>query len=142
MRRFSGSSNSQVSYTNGRDGECGTTFTGQYSNVSDFGLMYYNARFYDPLLSRFTSADTLIPEPGNPQSWDRYSYVNNSPLMYTDPSGHQAWDGCSGENGGCAGGSNYKDYVFNYLHTDQERQENQEDLEKAVSIMKEVLAED
>ena len=64
------------------------TFTGQYSNVSDFGLMYYNARFYDPLLSRFSSADTLIPKPGNPQSWDRYSYVNNSPLMYTDPSGH------------------------------------------------------
>lgn len=59
--------------------------------------------------------------------------------MYTDPSGHQAWDGCSGENGGCAGGSNYKDYVYNYLHTDQERQENQEDLEKAVDTVTTVI---
>lgn len=41
------------------------TYTGQYSNVNDFGLMYYNARFYDPLLSRFTSADTIIPQPGS-----------------------------------------------------------------------------
>ena len=66
------------------------TYTGQYSNMSDFGLMYYNARWYDPALGRFTSADTLIPEPGNPQSWDRYAYVENNPLRYTDPSGHYA----------------------------------------------------
>ena len=64
------------------------TDTGQHSNMSDFGLMYYNARYYDPALGRFTSADTLIPEPGNPQSWDRYAYVENNPLRYTDPSGH------------------------------------------------------
>ncbi len=66
------------------------TFTGQYSNVSDFGLMYYGARWYDVSLGRFAQADTIIPQPGNPQSWDRYAYTLNSPLMYTDPSGHQA----------------------------------------------------
>ena len=65
------------------------TYTGQYSNVGDFGLMFYNARWYDPLLSRFTSADSIVPQPGNPQAWDRYSYVQNSPINYTDPSGHR-----------------------------------------------------
>jgi len=40
-------------------------------------------------------ADTLVPEPGNPQALNRYAYVNNNPLKYTDPSGHwleTAWD--------------------------------------------------
>ena len=64
------------------------TYTGQYSNVGDFGLMYYNARYCDPLLSRFSSADSIIPQPGNPQSWDRYSYVYNNPVNATDPTGH------------------------------------------------------
>jgi len=64
------------------------TYTGQYSNTSDFGLMYYNARWYDPLLSRFSSADPIVPQPGNPASFDRYSYVNNNPIRNIDPSGH------------------------------------------------------
>ena len=68
------------------------TFTGQYSNVSDFGLMYYGARWYDVSLGRFASADTIIPGAGNPQSWDRYSYTLNNPVKYTDPSGHGACD--------------------------------------------------
>jgi hypothetical protein len=40
-------------------------------------------------------ADTLVPEPGNPQALNRYAYVYNNPLKYTDPSGHwleTAWD--------------------------------------------------
>ncbi len=32
-------------------------------------------------------ADTIIPDPGNPIGWDRYAYVNNSPIRYADPSG-------------------------------------------------------
>jgi hypothetical protein len=35
--------------------------------------MDYNARYYDAKLARFISADTLVPEPGNPQSLNRYS---------------------------------------------------------------------
>lgn len=54
-----------------------------------FGLMFYNARFYDPALGRFTSADTIIP--GGVQGLDRYAYVNNSPINYVDPSGHDPW---------------------------------------------------
>ena len=35
-------------------------YTGQYSYTADFGLMYYNARWYDPTLGRFAQADTII----------------------------------------------------------------------------------
>ncbi|MEW5938177.1 MAG: hypothetical protein AB1750_00830, partial [Chloroflexota bacterium] len=45
------------------------TFTGQYSYMDDpstqgvegFGLMFYNSRFYDPQVGRFTQADTIVP---------------------------------------------------------------------------------
>jgi hypothetical protein len=33
-------------------------------------------------------ADSIVPEPGNPQSWNRYAYVLNNSLRYKDPSGH------------------------------------------------------
>ena len=33
-------------------------------------------------------ADTIVPEPSNPQSLNRYAYVYNSPLRYADPTGH------------------------------------------------------
>ncbi len=39
-------------------------------------------------LNHFTQPDSIIPQPGNPQSLNRYSYVLNSPLKFTDPTGH------------------------------------------------------
>jgi hypothetical protein len=54
-------------------------------------LYDYRARFYDPTLGRFLQPDPLVPEPGNPQALNRYAYVYNNPLRYTDPSGHFAW---------------------------------------------------
>ncbi|MDH7475811.1 MAG: RHS repeat-associated core domain-containing protein, partial [Anaerolineae bacterium] len=62
-------------------------FTGQRWEAS-LGLMHYGARFYSPWLGRFVQADTVVPEPGNPQDLNRYAYVRNNPLRYTDPSGH------------------------------------------------------
>ena len=47
-----------------------------------------NARYYDPELGRFIQADTEIPDLSNPQSYNRYAYVLNDPLRYTDPTGH------------------------------------------------------
>jgi hypothetical protein len=44
--------------------------------------------YYDPELGRFIQPDTVIPDLGNPQSYNRYSYVMNNPLRYNDPSGH------------------------------------------------------
>ncbi len=55
---------------------------------SETGLYYYGARCYDPVLGKFTTADSIVPDPTNPQSLNRYSYVLNNPLKYTDPSGH------------------------------------------------------
>ena len=69
-------------------------FTGQRWEGA-LGLYDYRARFYDPALGRFLQPDSLVPEPGNPQALNRYAYVNNNPLKYTDPSGHwleTAWD--------------------------------------------------
>jgi RHS repeat-associated protein len=62
-------------------------FTGQRQE-SGLGLYFYNARWYDPALGRFIQADTIVPSPADPQSWNRYSYALNNPLTYTDPSGH------------------------------------------------------
>jgi RHS repeat-associated protein len=55
------------------------------------GLYYYNARYYDPELGRFIQPDTMVPDAGDPQTLNRYSYVNNNPLKYADPSGHFAF---------------------------------------------------
>jgi RHS repeat-associated protein len=52
------------------------------------GLYYYNARWVDPALGRFLSADTLIPQPGNVLAWDRYAYSYGNPVKYIDPDGH------------------------------------------------------
>jgi RHS repeat-associated protein len=60
-------------------------FTGQ--RLDDTGLYYYGARYYDATIGRFISADTVVPYPGNPQSFNRYSYCLNNPLKYVDPSG-------------------------------------------------------
>ena len=63
-------------------------FTGQRHDATT-GLYYYHARYYDPTLGRFIQPDTLIPDPTNPQALNRYSYVQNNPVTYTDPSGHR-----------------------------------------------------
>ncbi len=64
-------------------------YTGQYSYASDFGLLFYNARWYDPSLGRFNQPDTIIPEQSQGvQAWDRYAYTNNNPVKYTDSTGH------------------------------------------------------
>ena len=47
-----------------------------------------NGRVYDPELGRFLSADPHIQNPYSSQSYNRYSYVQNNPLKYTDPSGY------------------------------------------------------
>ncbi len=71
------------------------TYTGQYSYAGsgEFGLMFYNARWYDGALGRFVQADSIVPGAFTPMAYDRYAYVLNSPLNYTDPSGHGACDG-------------------------------------------------
>ena len=76
-------------------------FTGQ-QNVASIGLYFYNARFYDAALGRFVQADTIIPSPGLSVAWDRYAYVANNPIKYTDPSGHLACNAPNVADGDCS----------------------------------------
>ncbi len=62
-------------------------YTGQEEDP-ETGLYYYGARYYDPIIGRFISADTIVPNFADPQSLNRYSYVENNPLRYIDPTGH------------------------------------------------------
>jgi RHS repeat-associated protein len=65
-------------------------FTGQREEAS-LGIYYFNARWMDPSLGRFTSPDTIVPtSTQGTQAWDRYAFVNNNPVRYNDPTGHVA----------------------------------------------------
>jgi RHS repeat-associated protein len=66
-------------------------YTGQVLDDAT-GLYYYNARYYDPQLGRFTQPDDTIPDFSDPQSYNRYAYCVNNPLRFTDPSGHDSGD--------------------------------------------------
>ncbi len=72
-----------------RSGGVGQTtinYTGQ--KLDGTGLLYYHARMYDPGLAKFVNADSIVPGAGDPQSFNRYSYVRNNPLGKVDPTGH------------------------------------------------------
>jgi RHS repeat-associated protein len=62
-------------------------YTG-HEHLDKFGLINMNGRIYDPQLGRFLSPDPFVTSPENPQNYNRYSYVLNNPLKYTDPSGY------------------------------------------------------
>ncbi|WP_025743069.1 RHS repeat-associated core domain-containing protein [Aquimarina pacifica] len=64
-------------------------YTG-HEHFFDVGLIHMNGRMYDPNLGRFLSPDNYIQNPYDTQNYNRYSYVLNNPLKYTDPSGELA----------------------------------------------------
>ncbi|PKA16775.1 hypothetical protein CH363_05060 [Leptospira haakeii] len=49
---------------------------------------FYNARYYDPQIARFTSADSVIDGSEDTQGWNKYTYTKNNPIKYKDPTGH------------------------------------------------------
>ncbi len=57
-------------------------FTGQRWDPGT-SLYFYGARWYDPLIGRFLQADTLVPQPGNPQALNRYAYAANNPVTHS-----------------------------------------------------------
>lgn len=62
-------------------------FTG-HQGTDPSGLVYMGARFYLPAYHRFASPDPGSDQsPSRTQSWNRYSYVRNSPVGTTDPTG-------------------------------------------------------
>lgn len=56
-----------------------------------------NARLYDPSIGKFMAADSIIPDAFDGQSYNRYAYVTNNPLSFTDVTGHyNCGEGCEG----------------------------------------------
>ena len=63
-------------------------FTG-HQHDAELGLVNMRGRMYDPRLGRFITADPFATEPLNPQGLNRYAYVQNNPVNFTDPSGFE-----------------------------------------------------
>jgi RHS repeat-associated protein len=61
-------------------------YTGQKLDAT--GLLFYNARYYDPNIAKFTSPDNIVPKIQAPPSLNRYTYVDNNPVKFNDPTGH------------------------------------------------------
>ena len=61
-------------------------FTG-HEHLQTVGLIHMNGRLYDPALHRFLQPDNYVQDPFNTQNFNRYGYVLNNPLLYTDPTG-------------------------------------------------------
>jgi len=59
-------------------------YTG-HEHLDEHGLIHMNGRVYDPRLARFLQSDPFIEDTG---TLNRYTYVHNNPLYYTDPSGY------------------------------------------------------
>jgi RHS repeat-associated protein len=63
-------------------------------NAEDYdyntGLQYLRARYYQPQNGNFITQDTYLGRIIEPISMNRYTYVNNNPVNYIDPSGHTA----------------------------------------------------
>ncbi len=75
----------ETRYSNGQT-PTSFRYTGQREEA-EVGLYFYGARWYDPYLNRWIQPDSIVPDPYNPQDFDRYSYVRNNPVRYSDPSG-------------------------------------------------------
>lgn len=56
------------------------------------GLLYLGARFYNPVLGRFVSPDTVVRNVFDPIAWSPYTYCASNPVSYVDPSGHSWWE--------------------------------------------------
>ena len=83
-------------------------FTG-HEHLDRTGFIHMNRRVYDPRIGRFLSPDPVTQSPENGQNYNRYSYVFNNPLRYSDPSGYKAqqivvWAPTGGNFDGGGGG--------------------------------------
>jgi RHS repeat-associated protein len=88
--------NDQRYYAYGRRLDTGGSISGEVDFTSQpedaTGLLYYNARYYDPQLGQFISPDTIVPDPTQLIDYNRYLYARGNPVKYNDPSGHYSID--------------------------------------------------
>jgi len=79
----------------------GRGYTG-HEHLNQFGIIHMNARLYDPILGRFLAPDALVSEPDMSNSYNRYIYANNNPMMFVDINGeerHYPGESNSGSSG-------------------------------------------
>lgn len=80
-------------------------YTGHERDIVDAhpdSLDYMMARYYSPTLGRFLSVDPVLDvkqATSTPQAWNRYAYVRNNPVRFTDPTGKYT---CEGSRQDCA----------------------------------------
>ena len=86
VKHITWSGSTSTTTTNTTLGIIDRGYTG-HEHLQTVGLIHMNGRLYDPAIRRFLSPDNFVQDPYNTQNFDRYSYVYNNPLMYTDPSG-------------------------------------------------------
>lgn len=91
-------------------------FTGKQRD-GESGLDNFEARYDSSVLGRFMSPDTpRLSEKTDPQTWNLYSYVSNSPLARIDPTGHN-WYKINGQ-WSWHDGNTWKDSNGNVHHSD------------------------
>ncbi|WP_460877891.1 RHS repeat-associated core domain-containing protein, partial [Rhodanobacter koreensis] len=80
----------------------GPGYTG-HVNDPDTGLVYMQARYYDPATGRFLSVDPVTPAAGNTFNFSRYTYADNNPVVNIDPDGRMVNQDQETSPGGCTG---------------------------------------
>jgi RHS repeat-associated protein len=85
----------------------------EHDMLDNVGLIHMNGRVFDRVTGRFISADPFIDGADHTQGWNRYSYVKNAPLSFTDPTGFRCYTTCLRQNGvplGVAGLSGFSGF--------------------------------
>ncbi|HVX91557.1 MAG TPA: RHS repeat-associated core domain-containing protein, partial [Candidatus Paceibacterota bacterium] len=93
-------------------------FTSQ-EHIDALCLINLNARLYDPTIGRFLTPDSVVPDPSDAQSYNRYTYVDNRPLSFTDPTGQSGCQSNSAETG-CWNPGSQADGADPYAHPEME----------------------
>jgi RHS repeat-associated protein len=81
-------------------------YTG-HEHLQGVNLIHMNGRLYDPVIHRFLQPDNFVSDPQNTQAFNRYSYVLNNPLKYSDASGELPVLVVAAIVGAIAGGAGY-----------------------------------
>jgi len=84
----------------------GPGYTG-HVNDPDTGLVYMQARYYDPAVGRFISTDPVGPSVGNPFNFNRFAYANNNPIDNMDPDGRCTGSHISNGDGTCVSSGDF-----------------------------------
>jgi RHS repeat-associated protein len=64
-----------------------TAYTGAVNDTAT-GLIYMNARYYNPIIGRFLTMDSYVGNTVEPWPWHLYSYCDGDPVNSNDPTGH------------------------------------------------------